>query len=93
MHFASDYIYPYRSAGGHRPQCRVRIYLSKDARDSPLVICSELPINSGGSVTNFAEVIAAEVVRSHELATPWHGSSTGLRLWWAHWSPASMVGS
>ncbi len=70
MHLASDYIHPYRSAGGRRARCRVRIYLPEDARDSPVVICSELPNNPGGSVTNSAEVIAAEVIRSHELPTP-----------------------
>ncbi len=48
----------------------MRIYLPEDARDSPVVICSELPNNPGGSVTNSAEVIAAEVIRSHELPTP-----------------------
>jgi len=60
-------------------QCRVRIYLPEDTRDASVVICSELPNNPGGSVTNSAEVIAAEVIRSHELSTPWCGSSTGPR--------------
>ena len=69
MHLASDYIYSYRSAGG-RAFCRVRIYLPQDVRDAPVVICSELPNNTGGSVTSSAEVIAAEVIRSHELPTP-----------------------
>jgi hypothetical protein len=83
MHLASDYIHPYRSAGGRLAQCRVRIYLPDDIRDTPVLICSELPTNSGGSVTNSAEVIAAEVIRSHELPTPlvwieyWPKESTG----------------
>jgi hypothetical protein len=34
------------------------------------VICSELPNNSGGSITNSAEVIAAVVIRANELLTP-----------------------
>jgi hypothetical protein len=61
----------------------VRIYLPDDIRDTPVLICSELPTNSGGSVTNSAEVIAAEVIRSHELPTPlvwieyWPKESTG----------------
>ena len=70
MHLASDYIQPYRSAGGRQTQCRVRIYLPNEVRDAPVVICSELPNNSGGSITNSAEVIAAGVIRSHELPTP-----------------------
>jgi hypothetical protein len=76
MHLASDYIHPYRSAGGRHAQCRVRIYLP----DAPVVICSELPSNSGGSVTNSAEVIAAEVIHSHELPTP--------LVWIEHWPEA-----
>jgi hypothetical protein len=34
------------------------------------VICSELPNNPGGSITNSVEVIAAGVIRSHELPAP-----------------------
>jgi hypothetical protein len=78
MHLASDYIHPYRSAGGRRARCRVGIYLPEDARDSPIVICSELPNNPGGSITNSAEVIAAEVIRSNRLPTP-------PLVWIEHW--------
>ncbi len=70
MHLASDYIHPYKSAGGRTARCRVRIYLPGDVRDAPVVICSELPNNSGGSVTNSAEVIAAGVIWANELPTP-----------------------
>jgi hypothetical protein len=70
MHLASDYILPYRSSGGRPSRCRIRIYLSDDVRDAPVVICSELPNNPGGSITNSSEVIAAGVIRSHELPTP-----------------------
>jgi len=70
MHLASDYIHPYRSSGCRRAQCRVRLYLPEDVGDSPVVICSELPNNSGGSITNSAEVIAVEVIRSNRLSTP-----------------------
>lgn len=35
---------------------RVRIYLPDDVLDTPVVVCSELPNNPGGSVTNSAEV-------------------------------------
>ncbi len=70
MHPASDYIHPYRSAGGRRARCRVRIYLPDDVLDAPVVICSELLNNHGGSVTNSAEVIAAGVIRANKLPTP-----------------------
>jgi hypothetical protein len=35
-----------------------------------VVICSELPNNGGTSVTYAAEQLAAELTRSHRLATP-----------------------
>jgi hypothetical protein len=49
MHLASDYIRPYMSAGGRQAQCRVQVYLPEDVRDAPIVICSELANNPGGS--------------------------------------------
>jgi hypothetical protein len=70
MHLASDYIHPYKDAGGRPARCRVRVYLPHDVRDAPVVVCSEVPNNPGGSITNSAETIAAEVIRSHELPTP-----------------------
>jgi len=48
----------------------VQIYLPDDTRDDPVVICSELPNNPGGSITNSAEVIAAGVIKANELPTP-----------------------
>jgi hypothetical protein len=77
MHFARDYIHPYKDAREHPARCRVRIYLPYDVRDAPVVVCSEAPNNSGGSVTNAAEVIAAGVIRANERPTLWYGSSTG----------------
>jgi hypothetical protein len=59
MHLASDYIHPYKDAGGRPSHGRVRIYLPDDMRDAPVVVCSELPSNPGGSITNSAEVIGA----------------------------------
>ncbi len=84
MHLASDYIHPYRSSGGRRAQCRVRICLPDNTHDAPVVICSELPNNPGGSITNSAEVIVAEVIRSHELPTP--------LVWIEHWPEESTGG-
>ena len=77
MHLTSDYIHPYKDAGGRPAHCRVRIYLPDDDLDAPVVICSELPNNPGGSITNSAEVIAARVIRANELPTP--------LVWIEHW--------
>jgi hypothetical protein len=51
----------------------VRVYLPEDERDSPVVICSELPTNEGAAVTNIAEQLAAEVIHYHSLTPPWRG--------------------
>jgi hypothetical protein len=84
VHLASDYIHPYKDAGGHPAHCRVRIYLPEDMRDTPVVICSELPNNPGGSITNSAEVIAAGVIQANELPTP--------LVWIEHWPKEAMDG-
>jgi hypothetical protein len=69
MHLASDYIHPYKDAGGRPSYCRVRIYLPDDMLDALVVVCSELSNDPGGSSTNSAEVIAARVIRANELLT------------------------
>ena len=84
MHLASDYIHPYKDAGARPTRCRVRILLPDDMRDPPVVICSELPNNPGGSVTNSAEVVAAGVIRANELPTP--------LVWIEHWPEESTDG-
>ena len=84
MHLASDYIHPYKDTGGHPAHCRVRIYLPEDMRDTPVVVCSELPNNPGGSITDSAEVIAAGVIRANELPTP--------LVWIEHWPKESTDG-
>lgn len=84
MHLAGDYIHPYNDAGGHPAHCRVRIYLPDDMRDAPVVICSELPNNPGGSITNSAEVIATGVIRANELPTH--------LVWIEHWPEESADG-
>jgi hypothetical protein len=84
VHLASDYIHPYKDAGGGPAHCRVRIYLPDDMRDTPVVICSELPNNPGGSITDSAEMIAAGVIRANELPTP--------LVWVEHWPEESTDG-
>jgi hypothetical protein len=66
---ASGYIHPYKDVGGRPSHCQVRIYLP-DVLNAPVVVCSELPNNSGGSITNSAETIAAGVILASELITP-----------------------
>jgi hypothetical protein len=73
MYMASDYIHPTPRGG----QCRVRIFLAKGEQDAPVVICSEHPNNGDTSVTDAAEQLAAEVIRSHRLPTPLE--------WIEHW--------
>jgi len=84
MHLASDYIHPYKDAGGRRAHCRVRIYLPDEVRDAPVVVCSEVPNNPGGSITNSAEVIAAGVIQANRLPTP--------LVWIEHWPKESTEG-
>jgi hypothetical protein len=84
MHLASDYIHPYKDAGGRSARCRVRIYLPDDVLDTPVVVCSELPNNPGGSITNSAETIAAGVIWANELPTP--------LVWVEHWPEESTEG-
>jgi hypothetical protein len=84
VHLVSDYIHPYNDAGGHPAHCRVRIYLPDDDLDAPVVVCSELPNNPGGSITNSAETIAAGVIRADELPTP--------LVWIEHWPEETTEG-
>jgi hypothetical protein len=81
MHLAGDYIHPYKDAGGGSTSCCVRIYLPDDMRDASVVICSELPNNPGGSITNSAETIAAGVIQANEPPTP--------LVWIEHWPEES----
>src|SRR5215218_10642195 len=81
VHIASDYIHPYKDTGGRSAHCRVQIYLPDDTRDDPVVICSELPNNPGGSITNSAEVIVAGVIKANELPTS--------IVWIEHWPKES----
>jgi hypothetical protein len=83
-HLASDYIHPYNDAGGHPSHCRVRIYLPDTVLDAPVVVCSELPNNPGGSITNSAETIAVGIIRANELPTP--------LVWIEHWPEESTEG-
>jgi hypothetical protein len=39
MQLVSDYIHPYKDAGGRPARCRVRTYLPDDVRDNFMVVC------------------------------------------------------
>jgi len=84
MYLASDYIHSYKDAGERPSHCRIRIYLSDDVLDAPVVVCSEVPNNPGGSITNSAETIAAGVILASELITP--------LVWIEHWPKESTDG-
>ena len=84
MPIARDYIHPYEDAGGRPSHCRVRIYLPDNMRDAPVVDCSEVPNNPGGSITNSAETIAAGVILASELITP--------LVWIEHWPEETTEG-
>jgi hypothetical protein len=84
VHLASDYIHPYKDTGGRSAHCRVRIFFPNEVCDASVVICSELPNNPGGSITNSAEAIAAGVIRANELPTP--------LVWIEHWPEESTDG-
>ena len=67
MHLVADYIHPYgKGLRVLRSQCRIRIYVSDDPKDTPVVICSELANNLGTSVTEAAQTIAGEVIEHEE---------------------------
>ena len=70
MYLATDYIHPYRGVIGVRSRCRIRLYLPQEDQDAAVVICSELPDNSGTPVINAAEQIAAEIIQNFRLPSP-----------------------
>lgn len=47
--------------------CRVRVYFPDEERDRIVIIYSELQTNSGSTITNAAEIIAAGVIQAHKL--------------------------
>lgn len=64
MNLVHDYVHP-TPAGG---QCRIRLYLPEEEKDSPVVICTEpTEGNEGMSITNCAEVVAAKVIEANRL--------------------------
>jgi hypothetical protein len=77
-----DCIHYYRGYWSDGGKCRIRIY--QEEGWAPVVICSELPNNPGGSITNSVEVIAAGAIRANELPTP--------LVWIEHWPEETIEG-
>ena len=58
-----DERYDYEGFWRHPAVCRIRIYERADA--TPVVIATELAENTGTSITNMAEYLAAEIISHH----------------------------
>ncbi len=72
MYLARDQAHPTPGGGS----CRIRVYLPEDPQDAWVVICSELLINQGVSITDAVEKIAAEVL-DLPYTTPTHPELPG----------------
>jgi hypothetical protein len=59
----ADYVHEYRGYGGCVCRCRVVVFEPEGQR--PAIVVSELADNPGTSVTNMAEVLAAELIARH----------------------------
>ena len=74
MRLADDAPMPYTAPNGFPSRCRVRVYEPEDpAQDAPVVILSELPDNPGMTITNAAQVVAAEAIERFDLLQRWGG--------------------
>jgi hypothetical protein len=62
---AVDVIHRFRGVWDHEPEaiCRLRIF--QEPGRTPVVVCSELDENPSTSVTNMAEILAAEVIAQY----------------------------
>ncbi|HET8630123.1 MAG TPA: hypothetical protein VFL91_22095 [Thermomicrobiales bacterium] len=60
-----DYIHHYRGLWTPGARCRIEVYEPAAPGRPPAIVCSELDDNANTSVTNAAELIAAEVVARH----------------------------
>lgn len=84
MDLMADYIHLYdKGFRVSHSQCRIRIYVSDDLNDAPVVICSELANNLGPSVTEATETIAGKVIKHHNLSGP---------IWIEHYPPEATNG-
>jgi hypothetical protein len=60
-----DDRYPFRGPWDKASHglCRVRVF--ERAAEMPVIVCTELPDNPSTSVTNMAEILAAELIARH----------------------------
>ena len=63
MNLVHDYISPTPGGG----KCRIRLYLPEEKDYAAVVICTEVHDNAGMSITNCAEVLAAQVMAANRL--------------------------
>ncbi|MDP9474930.1 MAG: hypothetical protein M3R38_04445 [Actinomycetota bacterium] len=71
MRLALDAVFPFLGPRGAKSKCRVRVYEPDEPeRDAHVVVASELLSNTGTSITNVAEVVAAEIAHAYRLPTP-----------------------
>ncbi len=71
MRLALDAVFPFLGPRGARSSCRVRVYEPDEPeRDAHVVVASEMASNTGTSITNAAEVVAAGVAHAYRLPTP-----------------------
>jgi hypothetical protein len=63
MQKTNDYRYPFQGYYGSEAVCRIRVY--EQEGKVPVVIASELLENTGTSITNMAEFLAAEIIAKH----------------------------
>ena len=66
----ADYTHPFLLSRGYASRCPIRLNLSQDERDMPIVIYSKMPNDPGVSVTHALEIIPAEIVARHSLLFP-----------------------
>lgn len=70
MRKTHDYLHRYRGIWRDGGICRIEVYepAPGEGTDRPVIVCSELEENTNTSVTNLAEILAAEVIARH---FPW----------------------
>jgi hypothetical protein len=59
----ADYRYTYTGSWNRAAVCRIQIFTAPD--EVPVVVATELDENTGTSLTNVCEYLAAEVIAQH----------------------------
>lgn len=80
-----DYIHETRGFWRDGMSARIRIYNPALDDETPIVLATELPDNENTSITNMAEVLAAEIIGAH---LPQRFDYRVPVLWLEHYPPA-----